>query len=37
VSLFSLLEQLPLTTITSAPVILLVALFFISGADPPRS
>src|SRR5919202_6172931 len=33
VSLFSLLEQLPLTTITSALVIFLVALFFISGAD----
>jgi glycine betaine transporter len=33
VSLFSLLEQLPLTTITSAVVIFLVALFFISGAD----
>jgi len=33
VSLFSLLEQLPLTTITSGLVIFLVALFFISGAD----
>jgi choline/carnitine/betaine transport len=33
VSLFTMLEQFPLTTVTSALVIFLVALFFISGAD----
>src|ERR687885_2453964 len=33
VSLFTMLEQFPLTSITSALVIFLVALFFISGAD----
>ena len=33
VSLFTLLEQFPLSTVTSVVVIVLVAVFFVSGAD----
>jgi glycine betaine transporter len=33
VALFTLLEQFPLSTITSVVVIVLVAVFFVSGAD----
>lgn len=35
--LFTLLEQFPIATVASVIVMILVAIFFVSGATPPRS